>query len=274
MRNKYQVDQEFYQEQGYLFPLPALTPRQADGYHSRLDKLLERYGDRARNILGSKSHLAIPWLSQLIRNPRILEPICQILGNDIFCWSTTFFIKEPNDPRFVSWHQDATYWGLSSDEVVTAWIALTDSSSDNGCVRYCSRSHKFLQQPHKDTFHPDNFLGRGQEVQIEVDENRAIDVILEPGQMSLHHVLMIHGSGPNLTNRPRIGLAIRYIPTRIRQTSGTLGTATLVHGSDNYGHFTHERSPRKLMNNYELEYLQKVDDLHNSFLYGDISKNK
>jgi ectoine hydroxylase-related dioxygenase (phytanoyl-CoA dioxygenase family) len=142
----------------------------------------------------------------------------------------------------VSWHQDSTYWGLSEPDVLTAWVAFSESSIESGAMRMVPGTHT-EQVPHRDTFAPDNLLSRGQEVMVEVDEARAVDVVLHPGEMSLHHVRMFHGSPPNRSADRRIGYAIRYIPTHVRQVAGPRDTATLVRGVDEYHHFDHETSP-------------------------------
>jgi non-haem Fe2+, alpha-ketoglutarate-dependent halogenase len=144
----------------------------------------------------------------------------------------------------VSWHQDSTYWGLSEPDVVTAWVAFTPSTVESGCMRVIPGTHRLDQIPHRDTFAENNLLSRGQEIEVEVDEGNAIDVVLEAGEMSLHHVRLIHGSVPNRAGHPRIGYAIRYIPTHIRQITGVPDSATLVRGQDAYGHFVPEPAPR------------------------------
>jgi ectoine hydroxylase-related dioxygenase (phytanoyl-CoA dioxygenase family) len=142
----------------------------------------------------------------------------------------------------VSWHQDSTYWGLSEPDVVTAWVALSESSIESGAMRMIPGTHT-VQVAHRDTFAPDNLLSRGQEIAVEVDEARAVDVVLRPGEMSLHHVRMFHGSPPNRSADRRIGYAIRYIPTRLRQVAGAGDSATLVRGVDEYHHFDREAAP-------------------------------
>jgi ectoine hydroxylase-related dioxygenase (phytanoyl-CoA dioxygenase family) len=158
------------------------------------------------------------------------------------CWSSSFFIKETRDPAFVSWHQDSTYWGLSEPDVVTAWVAFSESSIESGAMRMVPGTHR-EQVPHRDTFAPENLLSRGQEIMVEVDEARAVDIVIQPGEMSLHHVRMFHGSPPNRSADRRIGYAIRYIPTHVRQLSDVRDTATLVRGVDDYHYFDHEEPP-------------------------------
>ena len=233
-----------YREQGYLFPLPALSYEETATLRSRLEALEAEHGGRLRARVNRKPHLLLTCLNELIRDARILDPVADILGPDILCWGSGFFIKIPRDAARVTWHQDATYWGLSKPDIVTAWVALTPSTKENGCMRVIPETHKLQQLPHQDTFAPDNLLSRGQEIAVEVDESKAVDVVLSPGEMSLHHVLLVHGSEPNGGTERRIGFAIRYLPTSVKQLAGTLDSATLVRGKDAYGHFLLEPAPR------------------------------
>jgi hypothetical protein len=123
------------------------------------------------------------------------------------------------------------------------------------------------QIPHHDTFDPDNLLTRGQEIEVDVDSGSVVDVVLRAGEMSLHHVLMVHGSGPNASDEPRIGVAIRYMPTRIRQLLPHRDTATLVNGSDTFGHFELEQQPLSNMDPAELAYAQTIIARHTAILY-------
>lgn len=166
-----------------------------------------------------------------------------MLGPNILCWGTSFFIKEPHNKSFVSWHQDSTYWGLDPADIVTAWVALSESSVENGAMRVIPDTHTMDQVAHRDTFAADNLLSRGQEIAVDVDEKEAVALPLEPGEMSLHHVRLIHGSEPNPSDRRRIGFAIRYLPTHVRQTVAKTDSATLVRGVDTYNHFLPERRP-------------------------------
>ena len=233
---------EQYRRDGFYFPHRVLSPEQAAGYRARLEAIERERGGPLGGELRHKGHLLFAWLDALIRHPPILDAVEDILGPDLLCWSSSFFIKEARDPAFVSWHQDSTYWGLSEPDVVTAWVAFSASSVESGAMRMVPGTHTG-QVAHRDTFAPDNLLSRGQEITVEVDEARAVDVVLRPGEMSLHHVRMFHGSPPNRSGDRRIGYAIRYIPTRVRQVAGPRDTATLVRGVDDYRHFDHEQAP-------------------------------
>ena len=238
-----QMQIEEYRTRGILFPTPALSADEAQALLQRLESVERHEGGKLSRRTNHKPHLLLRWLNDLIRDNRIVDPVADLLGPDVFCWATDFFIKNPGDPRRVTWHQDSTYWGLSSPDVVAAWVAFTPSTVESGCMRVVPGSHLKNQLPHRDTFDTDNLLSRGQEVAVEVDERHAVDVLLNPGQMSLHHVRLVHGSEPNRARHRRIGFAIRYVPTYVRQLSGQRDSATLVRGHDAYGHFIHEPVP-------------------------------
>jgi hypothetical protein len=233
---------EHYQRAGYHFPIRVMSPADARAQRERLEAAEAALGGPLRGIYRVKPHLLFTWLADLVRHPAILDAVESVLGPDILCWNTSFFTKEAASPGYVSWHQDATYWGLSEPDVVTAWVALTEISAANGNMRVVPGSHR-APVPHADTFHPDNLLSRGQEITVAVDEADAVDIVLQPGEMSLHHVLIVHGSGPNRSSDRRIGLAIRYVPPYVRQLAGPRDSATLVRGVDRFGHFELEPRP-------------------------------
>jgi hypothetical protein len=223
---------------GYHFPVTVFSPSEIDGLNARYRAIGASIS--ARN--NQKPHLLFTWLADLVREARILDPVEALLGPDLLCWSSQFFAKPPGDPGYVSWHQDGNYWGLSSPDVVTAWLAFTPSTPESGCMRVIPGTHR-TTVPHVDTFAPANLLSRGQEIAVHVDLDRAVDIVLQPGQMSLHHVLIAHGSEPNRSRLPRIGYAIRYISTTVRKVAGLRESATLVRGTDRFGHFDLEPAP-------------------------------
>src|ERR1700726_4270535 len=213
-----QIDQ--FHEQGFVSPIRVMSDAEALGYRSRLERFERETGGSLSGHLRHKTHLLFTWLADLVRHPRILDAVEDLYGPDLLCWTTNFFIKEAANPAFVSWHQDSTYWGLSRPDVVTAWVAFTEASEANGAMEYIPGSHKLDQIPHRDTFAKHNLLTRGQEVMVEVDDSRRRIITLRPGEMSLHHVRLVHGSPPNPSGDRRIGFAIRYIPTSGAQLAG------------------------------------------------------
>lgn len=233
---------EQYRQQGWYAPVSVLSAQEAGTLRGRLEGF-EAGNGPLQGPLRQKSHLLFTWLNELIRHPRILDAVEDIIGPNILCWGSTFFIKEPRNPGFVSWHQDSTYWGLDPADVITAWIAFSDSTAANGAMRVIPGTHKMDQISHRDTFNADNLLTRGQEIAVEVDERQAQMLELNAGEMSLHHVRLIHGSDPNPSDTRRIGYAIRYIPTHVRQIAGSHDSATLVRGVDTHHNFAPEQVP-------------------------------
>jgi non-haem Fe2+, alpha-ketoglutarate-dependent halogenase len=260
-----------YRENGYVAPIPALSRDEAAVLRARLEDF-ERQAGPLAGKLRQKSHLLFTWLNDLIRHERILDAVEDIIGPNILCWGTSFFIKEPRNPAFVSWHQDSTYWGLEPPDIVTAWIAISDSTVENGAMRVIPGSHTMAQVPHRDTFRAENLLSRGQEVMVEVDEAQADTLVLRAGEMSLHHVRLIHGSDPNPSDQRRIGFAIRYLPTYVRQVAGPHDWATLVRGVDAFGNFEPEQRPDSDMSESAQAYHAAVVGGHAKILMRDTGR--
>ncbi len=260
-----------YRHQGYYAPGRVMAGAEAYALRARLEDFEADAGILAGK-LRHKSHLLFTWLNDLIHHPRILDAVEDVLGPNILCWGSSFFIKEPSNPAFVSWHQDSTYWGLEAADVMTARVALSDSTAANGAMRVIPGSHKLDQVAHRDTFSPDNLLSRGQEVMVDVDERQAVMMPLRAGEMSLHHVRLIHGSDPNPSDMRRIGFAIRYIPTTVRQAAGSRDHATLVRGVDTYGHFEPEQRPDADMSPGALACHAAVTGAHAAILMRDTGK--
>ena len=184
-------------------------------------------------------------MDRVVRHPAILDAVESIVGPDILCWSSRFFIKDPGDGGFVSWHQDVTYWGLDvSENILTAWIALSPATRANGVMKVTPGTHRKVV-PHREGA-ASNMLLRGQEVAVDVDESQAVYMELAAGEMSFHHGLIFHGSDDNASNERRVGVAVRYMPTRVRPLDGLpRDSVMLVRGTDRYGHFDLEPSPAR-----------------------------
>jgi hypothetical protein len=235
---------ELFRKEGYLAPLPALSDGELSVARASLDSLLQRTHRLEDPGARHKPHLYAKWVSDLVRHPRVLDAVESLLGPDLLVWRSVFFVKGARDPRYVDWHQDSVYWGLSPDDVVTAWIALTESRAGNGCLRVVPGSHRQPEVRHAIRLAGNNLLVRGQRAMVDVSDDEARDVELRAGEMSLHHVRLLHGSRPNASGDLRAGLAVRYVATRVRQR-GPRQSATLVRGKDAFGHFDLEPQPRR-----------------------------
>lgn len=256
---------EQYNREGWYAPVPVLSSAEAATIRGKLEAFEAEAGG-LKGPLRHKTHLLFTWLDELIRHPRILDAVEDVIGPNILCWGSSFFIKEPRNPGFVSWHQDSTYWGLDPADVITAWVAFSDSNAANGAMRVMPGTHKLDQVTHRDTFNADNLLSRGQEIEVEVDERQARMLELRAGEMSLHHVRLIHGSDPNPSDTRRIGFAIRYIPTHVRQVAGTHDSATLVRGVDTEQNFAPEQAPKADMSVEAQAFHAEVTNQHANIL--------
>jgi non-haem Fe2+, alpha-ketoglutarate-dependent halogenase len=261
-----------YHETGYHFPVRAFSTAEADALYRRVLESERMLGGPFKGRVNQKCHLLFPWLYDLVTDDRVLDAVEPILGPDIFCWSAGFFHKRPHDGNYVSWHQDATYWGLSSPDVMTVWVAISPANKVSGCMKFIAGTHK-TQVTHEDTFNKDNLLTRGQEIAVEVNEADAVYAELAPGQASLHHVLLFHGSAPNQSDDRRIGLAIRYIPTHVKQAVGSRDWATLVRGVDTFGNFAPEPRPVRDLDPAALAFHKEVSEEQVRVLYRGTGKD-
>ena len=250
---------------GYHFPIRVFDAAEAAACRDRLEAVESRLGGPLAGPFRHKCHLLFPWLADLVRDPAIVDPVASLLGPDLLCWNTNLFCKEPRDPGFISWHQDSIYFGLSDTRGLTAWVALTASTPESGCMRVVPGSHRESELPHVERPSANNMLTRGQEVAVDVDEADAVDLVLAPGEMSLHDLLIVHGSNPNESDDRRIGVAIRYIPTSTRQLGGR-DTATLARGTDAFGHFEAEPRPDADLSPEAIETHARIVEMHTGLL--------
>lgn len=261
-----------YEEDGFHFPVRVLSPEQAAALRAKVEAF---EADRTRGTNGTrmqKLYLLLTWMNEIVRNPKILDAVEDVLGHDILCWQSSFFIKEPDSKGYVSWHQDATYWGLSEPDVCTVWLALSPATLESGAMKVAPGTHKMPQMPHEDTFNPDNLLTRGQELRAEIDADAAVDMVLAPGEVSLHHVMLAHASEPNRTDDRRIGLAIRYIAPHVRQATDVPDSAMLVRGEDRFGNFEAEPAPVSDMHPDAVALHKRITETRQGFIYRGTDK--
>jgi non-heme Fe2+,alpha-ketoglutarate-dependent halogenase len=251
---------------GCVFPIRVMSAAQAQEVRARLEAFEKKTGGPLKGDLRHKSHLLFPWLDEVVHNAKVVDAIEDLYGPNLLCWTTNFFIKEAANPAFVSWHQDSTYWGLNKPDVVTAWVALTASNKGNGAMGFIPGTHTAEQIPHRDTFAKHNLLTRGQEVAVDVDTSKEVTIELEPGEISLHHVRLVHGSPANPSADRRIGFAIRYIPTSVAQVAGE-DSATLVRGVDRHHHFEHEPRPVRDMDPPFVALHKEITERNARILY-------
>ena len=234
-----------YRRDGYVFPVPCFAPHEAADVRNHIEAFERSTGLVAGNVIRNKGHLKLKRLYELIFEARILDAVESVLGPDILCWGSSLFVKEASDSAFVAWHQDSYYWGLEPDDVCSVWIALYPSTPENGAMRVIPGTHTAATLAHKKSpAGSSNMLFTHEEIADGVDESKAVDLVLAQGEMSLHHVKILHGSPPNRSSGRRMGYAIRYVAPHVRQR-GDQNSATLVRGQDRYGYFASDPVPAR-----------------------------
>ena len=255
-----------FQETGFLSAFPVLSADQALHLRANLESFEAENDGVLMGSLRFKNHLLFKWLSDLIRSPKILDAVEDIIGHNIMVWSTDWWIKEANSPQFVSWHQDSQYWGLDTAKLVTVWVALSPSTIESGCMRILPGSHVGPDLAHEETYHDDNMLTRGQSISG-IDEDKAVNLEVQTGQAVLFAFRIAHASYPNQTDDRRIGLAIRYIPTDTQQQYSDQDSAALVRGVDNHQHFELEPEPRYDFDPVTVAFHKESEEIRRQILY-------
>ena len=213
---------KFYDEKGYIAPIDVLSKHEANQIRQEIETIEKKWPNALEGIGRNYVHLISPVFNKVCLNNKILDAVESIIGKNILICGTTLFIKNANEKGFVSFHQDAKYIGLEPHNWVTAWIAVTDSNEENGCMRMWSGSHKENLKNHKQKFDENNLLTRGQTIE-NVPLEETDPVVLEAGQMSLHHPAVVHGSGLNKSNDRRIGFVVQsYIGNNVDQVLGKI----------------------------------------------------
>ncbi len=236
-----EADVRSFHERGFVSPVRVISESEAENCRRQLEAYEGETGKSAVETLHLKGHLYFNWMWQLAQHPRLVGAIADLAGPDLLIMASRFWIKDAQDRKFVSWHQDHAYFGLNPPTLITAWIALNEVTRHNGCMRVVPGSHKLGTQKHVETFHKDNLLSRGQEIQG-IDGDTAVDIVLKPGEMSIHHGHVFHSSEPNTSDDRRIGYALMFLPTHVQSTTGRR-SATLVAGKDTYGYWDHDPYP-------------------------------
>jgi ectoine hydroxylase-related dioxygenase (phytanoyl-CoA dioxygenase family) len=213
---------ERFLRDGVLFPIPVLTAKEIARYRAEVEALEREAGEPV--VRRSSLHESSGWALDLMMHSRVVDAVSEILGPEVISWGTLLLRKQPRDPSFVAWHQDGHYADfLDGAPALSAWIALSDSTAANGCMRVVPGSHR-RRLEHAERHAPGNLLLQGQEIAAEVDESEAVDVVLKAGEMSLHDFNLVHGSRGNPSAAPRTGFIVRYTTP----AAGTPATATFV----------------------------------------------
>ncbi len=260
-----------YKDKGYISPVNALTSSEAKEIRDEIEKIENKWLGALEGINRNYIHLISPIFNKICLNKNILDAVQSIIGKNILICGTTLFIKNPNEKGFVSYHQDAKYIGLEPHNWVTVWLAVTDTNEHNGCMRMLPGSHKENLKSHEQKFDDNNLLTRGQTIKG-VPLNKTEPVILKAGQVSLHHPLVVHGSGLNKSNDRRIGFVIQsYIGTNVNQVIGKMFVQK-ARGEDEYKFHEYSKIPIELMGKNEISSQNKANKELAKIFYSDSKK--
>ncbi len=236
-----------YRANGYLFPLDALNGDEVVTLRSQLAATESELGGALMAVepkYRHNLHLLCPWMDTLVREPCIVDVIEDLLGPDILLYTSRFFIKGPVTEAFAAWHQDCTYFGLRPFDHVTAWVALSDVPLESGPVEFASGSHIRGPLNQRSKMVEGSVNTAGQSIVEWFDQSQTEFAVLKAGQFSLHHTCSVHQSGANKAAHNRIGVALSFIPTRVRTIGSVRMGATLIRGQDSYRHLDHVLPPK------------------------------
>ena len=248
-----------YKDEGFVSPINIFSKEKAKEIRKEIELIEKKIPEELEKSGRYNAHLISPLLDEVTHNSKILDAVQSLIGENILVCGTTLFIKNPNEKGFVSYHQDAKYIGLEPHNWVTAWVAITDSNEKNGCMRMWSGSHKDNLKEHDQKFNEGNLLTRGQTVK-NVPKDETTPIVLEAGQISLHHPMVVHGSELNKSNDRRIGFVIQsYISTNVNQVLGK-NSVQIARGVDKFNFHEKIGRPILLMGKGDLELKKKEND--------------
>lgn len=236
-----QIDR--YNHDGFVRPITIYSLEEITGIRGYFDRLLQATiasGGNSYSI--STAHMKYAGVYDILTNPRIVDCVADLLGDDVVAWGSHFFCKMPGDGRAVAWHQDASYWPLTPSWAVTVWLAIDDADLENGCMKFIAGSqHSGHLTYRRSSPEEHNVLDQT------VDNAETFGVVvadeLKAGQVSIHNDLLLHGSEANSSDRRRCGLTLRYCHASVKAEMGWNEKGIVVRGNDAAGHWKNPKRP-------------------------------
>ena len=252
-----QAQVESARTDGFVCPVPVMTKAAADRYLSCFDAYQRDHGTDIDHHTQVKTHLLFTWMMEMGRTPALLDAMEDLIGPDIMMVVSRMWVKNPLDGSFTTWHQDSAYFDYDPPEVWSAWIALTDSREEHGCLRYGRGTHLGPSLSHVETEDDKNLLSRGQYIPDFDDSSMALAEV-NAGEAVLHHFRCAHSSLPNTTDHRRIGVLFVYCPTNVRATLGRY-SGTCVRGEDKFGYWDAEPAVKRDLDPAALDYVRGLN---------------
>lgn len=235
---------EGFNKDGYVAPLDVYSTSEITAIREYFDALLQRVVAAGGNSYSiSSAHLTYGPVYDILTNPKIVDYVADILGDNVIAWGSHFFCKMPRDGKAVAWHQDASYWPLSPSKALTVWLAIDDADEENACMKFIAGSH------HKGhlTYRPSDAAEHNVLNQSIDNAEQYGEVVLDElkaGQASMHSDLLLHGSEANQSDRRRCGLTLRYCAAEVRASLEWQRKGVYVRGTDPSGHWSNNARPQ------------------------------
>lgn len=242
-----------YRELGFLHSVPILSDTEIAHFRAEIDRTCQAIGGRVTRL--NSLHLFFRWAWDLCTHPRLLDCLERIMGPNILITSTRLFYKHGQSASYVGWHQDGITQRLEDGRAPAIWLGLTAATVENGCLRVVPRSHKFGLVNHDSspalpplpganktlTTWPEDDLS-GRMAQVPPNYDPPFDLVMRAGEMSIHHPVTLHGSNPNVSDEPRIGLSASYtIPELYKNPKAVVWVRG--DGPRRHDHFQIDRPP-------------------------------
>ena len=233
-----------YGRDGFVSPIRVMAEEDAVAIRNRMEAFERAQGKPVHGLQTSKCALLFPWIYDIVSSDAVLDAVEDLIGPDILMYQNGAWFKNPESSTYVSWHQDATYYGMDPLDLVTCWVALSPATPETGCMQVLRGSHRNGRLPVDYTeVRSDNLLASGQNTLIPKDQGKIAAMPLRPGEMSMHHVCLVHSSRPNRGADRRMGFSIAYMGPHVRQTTELHATAMLMRGADTGGHYLLDELP-------------------------------
>lgn len=269
---------EMMRRDGYVAPVRVFDAAKARAYRARLEEFEASVADRpAEETLFTlsrfKPHLLFTWLDEICHDPNLLDAMEDVLGPDLIIFSGAFFTKNARDGNYVPWHQDTTYADFDGGRYARAWVAFTDSHAGNGCMRVIKGSHRTQLIHTEEPDNPHNILFRREKVAGVVNEKDAVDLVLEPGEMSIHDYGVVHGSNPNESADRRIGFAITFVSADT-MPRGRRETGMLVRGQVRNDGWDLEPRPKADLDGAARAAHKRAMEIRGGYFFSDAGKER
>jgi len=257
---------ERFETDGAVWPLPVFDEARITKYRAEVEK-----AESELHLMGSdyrcKSQVLFPWLDEIVHDEALGDIVEAVIGPNFHCWDTLFWLKEPGDEKYVSYHQDATYWNFApKTAAMTVWLAFSDATAEAGAINYALGSHRLSQLEHVDKKHEHNLLMRGQTIAADIDAYERAVAEVPAGHVSVHAPFIVHGSPPNRSKFRRIACGMIFASTACKPVATFSPESTvMVRGVDTYNYMQHDPRPIGDWKSNETAWRAAYDRQHENY---------